>query len=113
MPWSETTKMRERMRFVLDAEEGLFTMTELADARRAHPFWGARQLIRWLARRHPGLGLPAPSTAGEILKTLGLVKPRRQAGSSERVNAADLKLRSGQQRTQKRAVDEQRPCMAG
>jgi transposase InsO family protein len=125
MPWSETTKMRERMRFVLDAEEGLFTMTELcerygisrvtghkllrrfrregleglrdrsraplhsphrtsaqvvellADARRAHPFWGARKLIRWLARRHPGLGLPAPSTAGEILKTLGLVKPRR------------------------------------
>jgi hypothetical protein len=36
-----------------------------------------------------------------------------QAGSSERVNAADLKQRSGQQRTQKRAVDEQRPCMAG
>ena len=29
MPWSETTKMRERMRFVLDAEEELFTMTEL------------------------------------------------------------------------------------
>ena len=29
MPWSETTKMRERMRFVLDAEEDLFTMTEL------------------------------------------------------------------------------------
>lgn len=29
MAWSETTKMRERMRFVLDVEEELFTMTEL------------------------------------------------------------------------------------
>ena len=28
MPWSEKTKMRERKRFVLDAEGELFTMTE-------------------------------------------------------------------------------------
>ena len=27
MPWSETTKMRERMRFVVDAEGDLYTMT--------------------------------------------------------------------------------------
>jgi putative transposase len=31
MPWSETTKMRERMRFVVDAEEDLFSMTELCE----------------------------------------------------------------------------------
>ncbi len=31
MPWSETTKMRERMRFVLDAEKDMFTMTELCE----------------------------------------------------------------------------------
>ena len=31
MPWSETTKMRERMRLVLDAEGELFTMTELCE----------------------------------------------------------------------------------
>lgn len=126
MPWSETTKMRERMRFVLDGEEGLFTMTELcerygisrmtghkwlnrfrregleglrdrsrapqhcphrvaskivealAQARQRHPTWGARKLIPWLARREPDLVLPAPSTAGEILKRLGLVKDRRR-----------------------------------
>lgn len=126
MPWSETTKMRERMRFVLDAEEELFSMTELcerygisrvtghkwlkrfreggvtglrdrprvpehcphrtpaavvellAKARELHPFWGARKLIRWLARRHPDLSLPAPSTATDILKGLGLIKPRRR-----------------------------------
>lgn len=126
MPWSETTKMRERMRFVLDAEEDLFTMTELcrrygisrvtgyewlnrfrgegvrgledlsraprhiphqtpativeliAQARREHPSWGARKLIRCLQRRRPNLVLPAPSTACDILKRLGLITPRRR-----------------------------------
>jgi putative transposase len=126
MPWSETTKMQERMRFVLDAQEGLFSMTELcgsygisrvtghkwlrrfwegglegledrsrapehspnrtseavvkllAKARQEHPFWGARKLIGWLERRHPDLDFPASSTATEILKRLGLVKPRRR-----------------------------------
>ena len=126
MPWSETTKMRQRMRFVLDAEEELFTMTELcqrygisrvtghkwlkrfrgegvqgledlsrapqhsphqtpativeilAEARRRHPNWGARKLIRWLQRRRPTLALPAPSTACDILKHLGLITPRRR-----------------------------------
>jgi transposase InsO family protein len=126
MPWSETTKMRERMRFVLDAEEEFFTMTELcqrygisrvtghkwlkrfragglaglsdlsraplhspnrtaaaavealAQARSRHPSWGARKLIDWLLPRRPDLILPAPSTAGDILKRLGLIKPRRR-----------------------------------
>jgi transposase InsO family protein len=125
MPWSETTKMQERMRFVVDTEEELFSMTELcqrygisrvtgykwlerfeeegleglkdhsrapiscphrtdrevvellADARRRHPFWGPKKLIPWLARRHDR-AWPAPSTAGEILKRLDLVKDRRR-----------------------------------
>jgi putative transposase len=106
MPWSETTKMRERMRFVVDAEGELFTMTELCErygisrmtghkwlrrfrrdgvraledrcraplhcphrtdpdavgalveARHEHPYWGARKLIQWLAKRQPGLNCP-------------------------------------------------------
>jgi transposase InsO family protein len=126
MPWSETTKMRERMRFVVDAEGDLYTMTELCerygisrmtghkwlrrfrqdgvggledrsrapencphrtdaevvnalvDARHRHPNWGARKLILWVAKRQPGLRLPAASTAGDILKRLGLVKDRRR-----------------------------------
>ncbi len=125
MPWSETTKMQERMRFVVDAEEELFSMTELcqrygisrvtgykwlerfegegleglkdhsrapiscphrtdrevvellANARRRHPSWGPKKLIPWLARRHDR-AWPAPSTAGEILKRLDLVKDRRR-----------------------------------
>src|SRR6202162_6358095 len=112
--WSETTKMRERMRFVLDAEGELVTMKErkwvrrfredgvgglgdrsrapehcphrtdaavvgaLVEARHRHPNWGARKLILWVARRQPGLRLPAASTAGDILKRLGLVKDRRR-----------------------------------
>lgn len=29
MPWAETEPMKERMRFVADAERGLYSMTEL------------------------------------------------------------------------------------
>lgn len=125
MPWNETTKMRERVRFVGDFERELFSMSELcerygisrvtgykwlerfeeegldglkdrsrapikcphrtdaevvgllADARRRHPHWGPKKLIPWLARRHDR-DWPAPSTAGEILKRLDLVKDRRR-----------------------------------
>jgi transposase InsO family protein len=47
-------------------------------ARRAHPTWGPRKLIPYLARRHPGWQWPAPSTVGEILKRHGLVRKRRR-----------------------------------
>jgi putative transposase len=125
MPWNETTKMRERVRFIGDFEREFFSMTELcerygisrvtgykwlerfqeegldglkdrsrapiscphrtdgevvellADARRRHPHWGPKKLIPWLARRHDR-AWPAPSTAGEILKRLDLVKDRRR-----------------------------------
>ena len=53
MPWSETTKMRERMRFVLDAEGELFTMTELCER------YGISRMTghKWLGRfRQDGLG---------------------------------------------------------
>lgn len=49
----------------------------LLEARRAHPTWGPRKLLPYLARRHPGLPLPAPSTAGAILERHGLTKKRR------------------------------------
>ncbi len=45
--------------------------------RRAHPSWGPRKLLPYLARRHPRLALPAPSTAGAILHRHRLTKPRR------------------------------------
>jgi putative transposase len=47
-------------------------------ARRAHPSWGPRKLLAWLAPRHPELELPAISTAGDLLARRGLVKKRRR-----------------------------------
>ena len=48
----------------------------LLKAKHQHPDWGPRTLVKWLARRYPQQAWPAPSTAGEILKRHGLVKPR-------------------------------------
>lgn len=50
----------------------------LLEARGRHPTWGPRKLLERLRRRHPGWAWPAPSSAGEILKRHGLVKPRRR-----------------------------------
>jgi len=50
----------------------------LLTARRAHPTWGPRKLLPYLARRHPGWTWPAPSTVGELFKRHGLVRGRRR-----------------------------------
>src|SRR2546428_6090789 len=47
-------------------------------ARQAHPSWGPRMLLQWLARRAPDVDWPAPSTAGDLLARRGLVKQRRR-----------------------------------
>lgn len=55
----------------------------LLDARRAHPTWGPRKILPWLARRHPELAgeLPAASTAGDLFKRSGLVAAVRRRRS--------------------------------
>lgn len=76
----------------------------LVASRSAHPHWGPRKLLAWLAPRHPGVKLPAPSSVGELLKREGLVAPRRRrrrgthpgrnplvADAPNRVWAADFK----------------------
>ncbi len=126
MPWSETSPMKERLRFIDDLESTLYTMTELSErygisrktgykwtdryvtegveglrdrsrapkrcphrtqervvealleARRQHPHWGPRKLLKVLRRRRPNWPWPASSTAGDILKRHGLVKARRR-----------------------------------
>jgi transposase InsO family protein len=50
----------------------------ILEARRAHPTWGARKLLAWLAAKHQGLRLPVSSTIGELLKRNGLVQTRRR-----------------------------------
>lgn len=40
--------------------------------------WGPKKIVAWLEGHHPRERWPAPSTAGEILKREGLVRPRRR-----------------------------------
>ena len=49
----------------------------LLKEKRRHPTWGPKKLVVILQREY-GLNPPAVSTAGEILKRHGLVKPRRR-----------------------------------
>jgi transposase InsO family protein len=53
-------------------------VTLLLEVRKRRPTWGPRKLIAWLAARYPGLRLPAPSTAGELLRRYGLARRRRR-----------------------------------
>jgi transposase InsO family protein len=50
----------------------------LVEGRKQHPSWGPRKLKAWLAGKHPGVKLPAPSSIGDLLKRRGLVTPRRR-----------------------------------
>ena len=50
----------------------------LVACRKAHPHWGPRKLLLYLAKRHVGVVLPAPSTVGAILDRHGLTKARRK-----------------------------------
>jgi putative transposase len=52
------------------------TEAALVQARQAHPHWGPKKLLPYLARTQPDLPLTAPSTAGAVLKRQGLVPPR-------------------------------------
>lgn len=43
-----------------------------------HPHWGPRKIIMWLSQEYKDTKWPAISTAGELLKRHGLVKPRKK-----------------------------------
>jgi putative transposase len=45
--------------------------------RKKHPFDGPKKLREQLVAQHPELTIPAASTIGDLLKRLGLVRPRR------------------------------------
>ena len=55
---------------------------ELADAvvalRKEHPLWGPKKLRALLQEREPQKTWPAASTIGDLLKTYGLILPRRR-----------------------------------
>jgi len=59
----------------------------LCDARRRHPTWSARKLLRVLRREDPAVGWPARSTGCALLKARGLVRTRRRRDRSHAVAA--------------------------
>lgn len=51
----------------------------LVAERTAHPFWGARKLLKVLSKRHARIPRwPAPSTVADLLARRGLVQRRRR-----------------------------------
>ncbi|MEM6335469.1 MAG: IS481 family transposase [Bacteroidota bacterium] len=69
----------------------------LVEARRAHPSWGARKLLPYLAKRHEGVRWPAASTAAEILRRHGLTQPRRRRTRPRHPGAARLQTTTANQ----------------
>ena len=55
-----------------------YIVDEIIEARRLHPTWGPKKLLVLLDRKHPDWPWPARSTAADILKRNGLIKPRRR-----------------------------------
>jgi putative transposase len=54
----------------------------LVTAREAHPYWGARKLLKVLTTKHPRIrDWPAPSTVADLLARRGLVQHRRRRRS--------------------------------
>jgi len=126
MPWKETCVMDQKIQFINDWLEDIYTMTALCedygisrktgykwinryetvgidglkaqsrrphhhpdridDVRRAllietklaHQAWGPKKVVDCVKRQHPQQAWPADSTVGEILKRVGLVKPRKR-----------------------------------
>ena len=50
----------------------------LLEARRRHPTWGAKKLLKILGTRHPRWTLPARSTACDLLDRAGLITMSRR-----------------------------------
>jgi len=46
-------------------------------ARRAHPYWGPRKILAWLARQEPELALPVASTVSALYAKYGLSLARQ------------------------------------
>ncbi len=56
---------------------------EVLGLRARHPKWGPRKLKAWLERERPGVGWPATSTIGELLRREGVVQPRKKRRRAE------------------------------
>ena len=53
------------------------TVSDIISAKRRYSTWGPKKVVLWLKRQQPEKDYPAVSTAQNILKKHGLVKPRK------------------------------------
>lgn len=85
--------LQERSRAALHHPNAVEESIErrLIEARGAHPTWGPRKLLAFLARRDPGRNWPAPSTVGDLLRRHGLVVAR---GHRRRLSATPTALQN-------------------
>ena len=75
---AETLSARPSARLTQHARTPPEVEDLIVACREGHPTWGPRKLLPYLARRHPDVPLPAPSTAGAILARHGLSQKRRK-----------------------------------
>jgi len=68
----------------------------------SHQYWGPKKVLDYLKRHYPNVHLPADSTAGEILKRHGLVRPRKR---KRYVSADENPLSDCAENNQKWSVD--------
>lgn len=84
---------RSRAPKVQASETADVIVSAIVAARKAHPCWGAKKLVVWLAAQAPQIAWPVPSTVDAILKREGLVLPRklrrRVAPSTQPFGACD------------------------
>src|SRR5690348_10061583 len=101
MPWKASSVMEERMRFVLEHETGLYTMTELCAAHNI-----ARETGYFWVRRYQQGGL-------EALQDLSRAPARHPNQTPERIEQAVLDLRrehmSWGPRKLKRVLEREEP----
>jgi putative transposase len=68
--------------------------TALPEAKRAHPHWGPRQLLPYLARRRPELPFPAASPAGALFQRAGLSQSRQRRRRHRHPGATPLQAKA-------------------
>jgi len=63
----------------------------LLEAKRAHPNWGPRKILPYLARRQPHRTFPAASTAGALFQRAGLSQSRKRRRRHRHPGATPLR----------------------
>ena len=91
MPWTETSAVKERIRFISDYESGLYTMTELCERFGVSRQTGYKWIHRYREEGAAGLedrsrssaSLPAPNVEGCGAGGRGSPSPPSDVGTSQ------------------------------